>query len=152
MNTCRLLAACTELGALVAGVSDKIRSYYRRFGETLGLAFQVQDDLLGIWGNAALTGKSSESDLLAGKKTLPVLFGLSQNGNFATRWKQGPIDASEVPQLVTELESVGARAYTLETADRLTNQALHALAGAAPQGKAGDALVALADRLLKRQG
>jgi len=49
-----------------------------RFGETLGLAFQVWDDYLGIWGDPAKTGKSAADDLIAGKKTLPVLYGLQQ--------------------------------------------------------------------------
>ncbi len=73
-KTAALLAACTELGALVAEQDIPIRSAYRELGHYLGLAFQVQDDLLGIWGDAAVTGKSNESDLLEGKKSLPVLY------------------------------------------------------------------------------
>jgi len=151
-KTAALLAACTELGSLIAGVSETIRTHYRQFGESLGLAFQAQDDLLGIWGDDALTGKSSESDLLSGKKSLPVLFGLSQDGPFAERWSQGPITAGEVPKLAAELQANGGRAYVTETAENLTIQALKSLQYAQPQGEAGQALEQLAHQLLNRVG
>jgi geranylgeranyl pyrophosphate synthase len=53
------------------------------FGYHLGLAFQVQDDILGIWGDEAVTGKSAASDLVEGKNSLPVLYALGKQGNFA---------------------------------------------------------------------
>ncbi|HNB50937.1 MAG TPA: polyprenyl synthetase family protein, partial [Anaerolineales bacterium] len=123
-KTAALTAACTELGALIADVDDATRAGYREFGRYLGLAFQVQDDLLGIWGDAALTGKSTESDLVAGKKSIPVVYGLAQNGPFAARWAQGPIQAEEVGILADQLEKEGARAYTQSMADELTGKAL----------------------------
>ncbi len=151
-KTAALLAACTELGALAAQASVQVCEAYRRFGRLLGLAFQAQDDLLGIWGNAALTGKSAESDLLSGKKSLPVLYGLAQNGDFARRWAQGPVTPPEVAGLAARLEAEGARLYVEEQANRLTAQALQALEHAAPQGEAGQALFSLARQLLSRQG
>jgi geranylgeranyl diphosphate synthase type I len=151
-KTAALLAACTELGALVAGIPDECRGHYRDFGLNLGLAFQAQDDLLGIWGDAALTGKSAESDLLAGKKSLPIVFGLNQEGDFARRWEQGPIRADEVPALARQLEAEGARAYVQECAAGMTKRALAALQETEPEGQAGELLVALATRLLNRSG
>jgi geranylgeranyl diphosphate synthase type I len=117
----------------------------------LGLAFQAQDDLLGIWGDAALTGKSAESDLVAGKKSLPVLYGLSQNGKFARRWVEGPIQAGEIASLAEILESEGGRVFAQDTANDLTEQALQSLETANPQGEAGEALQALAHKLLNRK-
>jgi geranylgeranyl diphosphate synthase type I len=151
-KTAALLAACTELGALAAGASEACQETYRRFGYSLGLAFQAQDDILGIWGNAASTGKSAESDLLAGKKSLPVLFGLGQAGPFARRWADGPVQPEEIEALAAQLEAEGARAYAQETAGRLTGEALQALEQAGPQGEAGEALVELAKMLLNRSG
>lgn len=151
-KTAALLATCTELGALVADVDEEIRSSYRYFGHSLGLAFQVQDDILGIWGDAALTGKSAESDLLTGKKSLPVLFGLSQNGKFAQRWVEGPIHQDEVPNLARQLEQEGAYHYTQNTSEELTQQALQALSEAKPVGEYADALIELANYLVKRRG
>jgi geranylgeranyl diphosphate synthase type I len=150
-KTAALIASCAELGALVAGRGPLDCQAYRQFGRFLGLAFQAQDDLLGIWGDAALTGKSAESDLVAGKKSLPALFGLSQNGMFARRWAEGPIQAAEVASLAELLESEGGRAFAQDTANDLTDQALQALETAKPQGVAGEALRELAHRLLNRK-
>lgn len=149
-KTAALLASCTQLGAMAAQADDSICEAYRRFGRLLGLAFQALDDLLGIWGDAALTGKSTESDLLSGKKSLPVLYGLSLGGPFALRWNQGAITAAEIPALAAQLEAEGARAYTMQRANELTDQALAALAEAHPLGEAGQALEALAKKLLQR--
>ena len=150
-KTAALIAACTDLGALIAGADETTRTAYREFGHYLGLAFQVQDDLLGIWGDTALTGKSAESDLVAGKKSIPVLYGLQQNGAFAARWTQGPVHEGETGVLAAQLETEGAREYTQNRADDLTGKAVQYLEDANPQGEAGEALVELADMLLKRQ-
>jgi len=150
-KTAALLGACTELGAIAANCSNSRRAAFRDFGYYLGLAFQAQDDILGIWGDAVLTGKSNESDLLAGKKTLPVIYGMHQDGLFNERWISGAITASETETLAIQLESEGARKYTQDSATRMTEQALHALALANPGAEAGDALKDLANRLLGRE-
>lgn len=150
-KTAALLGACTELGAIAANCSKSRRAAFRDFGYYLGLAFQAQDDILGIWGDAALTGKSNESDLLAGKKSLPVIFGMQMDGLFNERWTSGPIEPSETGTLADQLESEGARKYTRDSATRMTGQALHALSQAKPVDEAGDALKNLANRLLRRE-
>jgi geranylgeranyl diphosphate synthase type I len=149
-KTAGLIASCTALGAIIAHENDEKINYYRDFGNNLGLAFQVQDDLLGIWGDAALMGKSAESDLITGKKSLPILFGLENNLGFAHRWTRGAVEPSEVPELAGMLEAEGAKAYTQEAADRLTQQALSSLEAAHPEGDAGRALFELANMLLNR--
>jgi len=150
-KTAALLSACTEIGALVADADEDRRSAYRQFGRELGLAFQALDDILGIWGDAAKIGKSNASDLVAGKKSLPVLYGLAQNGIFAQRWLAGPIEPAEVPDLAAQLEAEGARDYAQTEANRLTNSALTALEQGQPQGEAGKALIQLANQLLQRE-
>lgn len=151
-KTAALLATCTELGALVAERDQPIRSAYKELGQFLGLAFQVQDDLLGIWGDANETGKSIESDLLEGKKSLPVLYGLGLDGPFSKRWQQGPIRPDEISELANQLAAEGAQDYAQQMADQLTHKALQALENARPQGDGALALHALADLLLKRKG
>ena len=90
-KTAALLSACCHIGSILGGVDESKQDAYRSFGHAVGLAFQVQDDILGIWGDEAITGKSAASDLLEGKKSLPVLHGLSHGGKFAERWTKGPI-------------------------------------------------------------
>lgn len=151
-KTAALLGACTELGAIAAGTSDYHREKYRDFGYFLGLAFQAHDDLLGIWGDAALTGKSNESDLVTSKKSLPVLHGLNQDGLFAKRWAKGPIQTAEIAALAEQLEIEGSRAYTQEAANKMTEKSLHSLDQAHPQGNPGESLKNLAHKLLLREG
>ena len=149
-KTAALLECCAGLGALAGQAGPSVRQLYQDFGRGLGLAFQIQDDILGIWGDAELTGKSAESDLAAGKKTLPVLYGLQKDEEFARRWLGGPILPAEVPEMAKLLEAEGAREYAQRAADRLTAEALSALEAADPQGEAGEALGELAGLLLKR--
>jgi geranylgeranyl diphosphate synthase, type I len=154
-KTSALLACCAELGALTGGAEEAQREYFREYGYSLGLAFQVLDDWLGIWGDVALTGKSVDSDLASGKKTFPVVHALSKEGPFARRWTKGRVLPEEVADVVCMLEEEGAQAYTLETAERLTNQAMEALchaSGSAASGSAASgALEELTRALLARK-
>jgi len=150
-KTAALLSACCALGALLGGADQPAQEAYQQFGHYLGLAFQVQDDLLGIWGNSAQTGKSAESDLVLGKKSLPVLYGLSKGGEFARRWNSGPISPAEVPEIADLLAREGGRLYTQQIADQMSDLAIQSLQMADPQGEAADALFALTAKLLERQ-
>lgn len=150
-KTSALLACCAELGALVGGAPAQRREHLRAFGYALGLAFQVLDDWLGIWGDAALTGKSTDSDLVSGKKSLPVLYALGQRGAFARRWAAGPVSATEVGEVVGLLNASGAQQFTLAEAERITAQALDSLALAVPDESARAPLQELTGMLLKRK-
>ncbi len=150
-KTSALLACCAELGALVVGEAETRRAHFREFGFALGLAFQVLDDWLGIWGDAALTGKSTDSDLVSGKKSLPVLFALEQKGQFAWRWAAGPVATGQVAEVVKLLDATGAQEFSLAEAERLTKQALAALERAVPDEDARAPLQELAGMLLKRK-
>jgi geranylgeranyl diphosphate synthase type I len=149
-KTAALIAASAEIGALLGGANPQRQEMYRIFGEKLGLAFQVLDDFLGVWGDPHVTGKSAASDLSESKKSLPVLYGLSKQAEFARRWQNGISSAEDVFLLADLLAAEGARTYTHEVSVRLTDEALAALAAAAPQGEAGDALGELTHHLLHR--
>jgi geranylgeranyl diphosphate synthase, type I len=149
-KTAALLSAGCHIGSILGGADDSRQEAYRSFGHYLGLAFQVQDDILGIWGNESVTGKSAAGDLLEGKNSLPVLAGLSAGGKFAARWKQGPIRQNEVEDLARLLASEGAYKTAMDAAQQMTDLALMSLREADPQGWAADALFELTDRLLKR--
>jgi geranylgeranyl diphosphate synthase type I len=150
-KTAALISASTEIGANLAGFDEKILEVYRQFGHYLGLAFQIRDDILGIWGVETQTGKSVINDLITGKKTLPVLYGMQKKDIFARRWSEGNITADEVPVIADQLAKEGARLHTEEIADQMTDMALKFLNIMSPQGSAGEALFDLTIRLLKRE-
>ncbi|NJC95148.1 MAG: hypothetical protein C3F07_18415 [Anaerolineales bacterium] len=150
-KTASLLSACCHLGAILGGADEAKQDAYRSFGQYLGLAFQVQDDILGIWGNEAVTGKSAASDLVEGKNSLPVLAGLAANKKFAERWRRGPIKADEVEEIARLLTTEGGYEMAYNASEQMTDLALLNLREADPQGEAGDALFELADKLLKRE-
>ena len=149
-KTAALLSCCCQLGSLLGGADEAAQEAYRSFGHYLGLAFQVQDDILGIWGDEAMTGKSAASDLVEGKKSLPVLFGLQKKGKFAARWKKGPIRAGEVEELASMLAEESAYESSNAAARQMTEMALANLREANPLGDAGEALTELANKLLGR--
>jgi len=151
-KTAALLETAVALGAYAAGLDADTAQPYREFGRALGLAFQVWDDYLGIWGDPNRTGKSVASDLVARKNSLPVLYGLTQRDSaFAQRWRRGPIHEDEAPALAERLAETGARAYTRQQAEQWTARARAALAAAPVRdAQAHAALQALADALLHR--
>lgn len=149
-KTAALLSACCHIGSLLGGADQARQDAYRSFGHYLGLAFQVQDDILGIWGDETVTGKSAASDLIERKNSLPVLAGLGTNGRFAARWRQGPIRHDEVEEVARFLASEGGYETTMDAAKQMTDLALMSLREADPQGEAAEALFELADKLLKR--
>lgn len=149
-KTAELLACCCETGALIAGALHDVRQNFQKFGYTLGLAFQVQDDWLGIWGDETVTGKSAESDLMTGKKTLPVLFALNRGGRFAERWRRGGIMPSEVPHLADLLAEEGAKEYTERKAAEMIKESVDYLELAAKDVQAKNALLEMLHLLTGR--
>ncbi|MBU1879220.1 MAG: polyprenyl synthetase family protein, partial [Chloroflexi bacterium] len=75
-KTASLFATALEMGALLGTDGPAAARLYRSFGQKLGLAFQIQDDVLGIWGDPVVTGKPAANDLLRRKKSWPVLYAL----------------------------------------------------------------------------
>ncbi|MHB9032094.1 MAG: polyprenyl synthetase family protein [Anaerolineae bacterium] len=116
-KTAALLAAATASGALVAGAEKHQVDLYRTFGRQLGLAFQMQDDILGIWGDPAVTGKSAADDLINRKKTYPVLYTLAWerargNGDLAALLRQPAADDAFIRQALKILERADAQEAT----------------------------------------
>jgi geranylgeranyl diphosphate synthase type I len=127
-KTASLIAASIEAGAILATDDDTVIGRYRAFGWALGLAFQLNDDLLGIWGAAQATGKEP-SDLAKHKKTLPVLFALENGGPEDVarlrQLQQAPeLSPEEVSESIAILERSGARTYTRDQARRYRDEAI----------------------------
>ena len=130
-KTAALIAASIEAGALLATDDEAVISRYRAFGWALGIAFQINDDLLGIWGKEQATGKAP-SDVMHKKKTLPVIYAMEQAGP-EDRERLGALYATadpspaEVTEIVELLERLGARDYTRDQARLHRDRALAAL-------------------------
>lgn len=72
-KTASLISTCTEIGAISAGVKDEERQKLREFGDNLGMAFQIRDDLLDYVGKKSITGKQIGKDMVEKKLTLPLI-------------------------------------------------------------------------------
>ncbi|MCB2180146.1 polyprenyl synthetase family protein [bacterium] len=148
-KTAALLSLSAELGAVLAHTNPENQENYRAAGENLGLAFQVIDDILGIWGNPEKTGKSAASDLLSRKKSLPILYGLGQKGQFSEMW-EAPITPANVSRLAEQLKSEGAYDYAKEKAQLYTQSAVTAIQNANPSGIYAEAFTELTNMLIQR--
>lgn len=112
-KTASLLSYAGEVGALMGGATPQQVQIIAELGEAMGMAFQMRDDMLGIWGNSAVTGKPVGADIRAKKKSLPVSFALSQKRSDELRsLYREPIDDDETVGWATELITrTGAREY-----------------------------------------
>jgi geranylgeranyl diphosphate synthase type I len=149
-KTAVLLSLCAVLGSLVAGQNEETLAHYAKFGLNLGLAFQVIDDILGIWGDESKTGKSAATDIATKKKTLPVLYGLERSAILRELYKHAEIDERFVREVVSQLDKLDAKEYASEQAATYSQEARRHLRDARPEGDAGKALLELADMLLLR--
>lgn len=94
-KTGALLAAAAEGGAIAAGAPEARVAALRRYGQALGLAFQIADDVLDVVGNAKSTGKSARSDEAKGKPTYPALVGLDRARDLARKARDRAVEAVE---------------------------------------------------------
>ncbi len=153
-KTAALLATSVALGALLGGADEAIQEKYHAFGKNLGLAFQIVDDILGIWGDEAVTGKSAASDILSKKKTLPVLYGLNHpevGPTLRDLYAGPPFTPEDVARVLDLLEQASAREYARRLAAAYHREALTALDATGITSPAQDALRAFAEDLLGRQ-
>ena len=117
-----------ELGALLAGVAPGATGSLLAVGDALGVAFQLRDDLLGVFGDPDVTGKPAGADLVEGKRTLLVaetlarLVGAERTAFDAGLGSEG-LDASDVARLVRTIEGCGARAALEGRIDAVAAQA-----------------------------
>lgn len=86
-KTAMLLSACTEIGAISADAPDETVTICRRFGEFLGYAFQIRDDIFDYFKESNI-GKPTGNDIREGKVTLPLLYALRSGGKGALRYKE----------------------------------------------------------------
>ena len=127
-KTAALISASIEAGALLATEDEAVITRYRQFGWALGLAFQLNDDLLGIWGREQATGKEP-SDLAKHKKTLPVIYALEHataddRARLLGFYADPDPTADEIAQAMAIVDRTGAQDYTRGEARRWRDQAI----------------------------
>jgi geranylgeranyl diphosphate synthase, type I len=153
-KTAALAAAAAGLGAIVGGADLATSQALFDFGQNLGLAFQVQDDVLGVWGDPAVTGKPAAADLYRRKLSLPVIHALrtgARNDRLAQLYSQETISDADAAELLAILAEAGSRGYTEGVAAFYHQQALAALDAAHGDVAALAELRALAEQLVGRQ-
>ena len=131
-KTASLLAASCAVGATLGDASDSVVEALREFGRRLGLAFQIRDDYLGVWGDPRVTGKAASDDLRTGKKSYPVVLALERaDGSDAALLRglleQPARDAAAVERARQVLERSGARVETEHAAAGHAAAAIEAL-------------------------
>jgi geranylgeranyl diphosphate synthase type I len=145
-----LLSACAEIGALIACGDASVAQHYADFGLNLGIAFQIRDDILGIWGDPSVTGKSAATDILSRKKSLPVLYGLNTSEKLVEIYQRKKFRQADVDEAVDTLNAIDAQGYTRHSEESYYNIAISALEAANPQGQPAEWLMQLVDSLFAR--
>jgi geranylgeranyl diphosphate synthase, type I len=155
-KTGALLACSAAIGAVLAGAPAATVTALSTYGAELGLAFQLVDDLLGIWGDPRATGKPVGSDLRARKKSLPISWALTRGGVAGAElagWlaSEGPDSDEEIAAAAALVEAAGGRAWAAEEARRRLTVGEDALAAADLDDAARDELVALGRFIVTRE-
>ncbi|WP_141582043.1 family 2 encapsulin nanocompartment cargo protein polyprenyl transferase [Actinomadura sp. WMMA1423] len=136
-KTGALLGASCALGAVYGGGTAGQVSRLRAFGERVGLAFQLADDMLGIWGEPTVTGKPVHADLHRRKKSLPLVAALTSGSAAgdelaALYLRDTPLTDDEVVRAAGLVEAAGGRAWAAAHAEELLTEALADLDAADP--------------------
>lgn len=154
-KTGALLAVASRLGARLGSAPEEWLDAFGEFGGNLGIAFQLVDDLLGIWGDPALTGKPVGSDLRARKNSAPVTAALADGSIAARRLRDlyrsaEPMTDRDVATARDCVEAAGGRTWTVDQFHRHVVAAWAALDPLPLDAGARDALLDLTDRLVAR--
>ncbi|MDO8530911.1 MAG: polyprenyl synthetase family protein [Dehalococcoidia bacterium] len=154
-KTGALIEAAVDIGAVLGTADEAVVARLRRYAHALGLAFQVVDDVLGIWGDPAVLGKDALSDIRRRKKTLPVIYAL-EHASAAARetltrvYGKRTLTEDDVSRVVDVLESVQARRFALRTADQYYREAVAELDAVAVGDRATGELKEVARFVVQR--
>lgn len=130
-KTAALFAACAELGAISAGGDETYVKNARKFGEIIGLCFQIRDDIFDYYADAAI-GKPTGNDMAEGKITLPAIYAITHTDRedvreWARKVKTGEATAEEIAQLVEYTKQSGGIEYAERRMKNLHQEALDLL-------------------------
>ena len=133
LKTGALIRSSLVIGATVATDDAEVTEGIARFGRAIGRLFQIRDDYLGIWGDDAITGKSTESDIVQRKKSYPIVYafqeaaGASRN-ELLRLYGQETLDESDVDRVMQILEDLGAARQTDSLTETTAQEGRSALA------------------------
>ena len=151
-----LFDCALRLGVLAAGGDWVLAERLGMVGRTLGTAFQVRDDMLGVWGDESKTGKAAGADVYRRKKSLPVVYALSE-GEVAAQeglrsiYAKSALDAADVAQVRQYLDQVGARGYCERKAAELKETAIANLSQLDALAGPREDIMQMAEFLLERE-
>ena len=128
-KTASLLSCAASIGARAYGAPAEATAVLAEYGHHLGMAFQMVDDMLGIWGESAATGKPVAADLRARKRSAPVVAALTSGTAAGERLAalydgEGELTDAEVARAAGLVAEAGGRAWTEQRAELHTEQAL----------------------------
>lgn len=137
-KTAAIVRFAAWAGATIAGASPEVAARFGEFGLALGLGFQIQDDLLGIWGSAGETGKAAADDIRRKKKSLPILFlrqraGAEDAATLDRLYAWDEIDPSGIETVLALLAKHETRPAVELLVRTYHDQAIEALLIAAPE-------------------
>lgn len=147
-KTAALFATSAKMGARLA--QHRQHDQFAEFGRCLGIAFQIRDDILGIWGESDAMGKSSADDIRNRKKSLPNIRGMQREPDFARLFQQETLSDAEVDRARILLNRCGARPYAEAVEKQFGNAAIQAISAIEMDPVAGNWLKNLPADLLGR--
>lgn len=154
-KTGALLAHASAVGAILADAPPPTVEALRRFGQELGLCFQVIDDLLGIWGEPSVTGKPAGNDLRERKKSIPVAVALSSGTGagelLADLYAQEHLNEEDIARAADLVEEAGGRTATAQAARDCMHRAAQALTTADLEQQPAEELLDLASFVVNRE-
>ena len=155
-KTGALIRCAFDLGGIVAEADSATRAELTALGAALGRAFQIRDDILGIWGDDAITGKPHGSDIRRKKKSLPVVIGLaratgSDRDRLLSAYNQHQLTDADVAAVVEVMERLGVREASEQMAIAYLNQARDAAARVGFNADDMGRMAELIDYLARRQ-
>jgi geranylgeranyl diphosphate synthase type I len=150
-KTASLFQCSLKLGALLGTGDEGLIEGLGRFGHNLGLAFQIRDDILDIWGQEEAIGKPRAFDIRKMKKTLPIIYGLAKSEELSKIYGKETLDEDYIALVPDIMEEVGARDYAQDMAQGYYRQAVSELESAPLFSQAKDELKTIAAFLIERE-
>ena len=134
-KTGALIRCGMEMGTLVASDDESLVQAFTRCGSFLGLAFQIRDDVLGIWGDEEATGKAVGNDILRKKKSFPIVYALQSAGDVARRrmvdaYSKETLEEGDVADVLEVLDGLDAAGYAQQVTCEKADLSLKAVADA----------------------